>query len=111
MKTLAKICSRSHREHFAVPRTPKLSGQWQRGIETMSGQTQWKLHLTLAGPPSPAFETTNDHEQSWPRCRSWQWEWRSGCLADMSIRLRNPGLARQHGPSELCPLVISNQGK
>jgi hypothetical protein len=38
MKTLTKIRPRSHhRAHFAVPRKPKLVGQWQRGLETMFG--------------------------------------------------------------------------
>jgi hypothetical protein len=49
MKTLTSIRSQwHHREHFAVPRHPNLVGQWRRGIETMSGQAQWKLHLTFA---------------------------------------------------------------
>ena len=64
MKTLINIRFLSHqREHFAVPRNPKLVGQWQRGIETTSGQTQWKLHLTLAHSPSPAFATVNHGPQ------------------------------------------------
>jgi hypothetical protein len=37
--------------------------QWQRGFETISGETQWKLHLTLARSPSPAFATANHYEQ------------------------------------------------
>jgi hypothetical protein len=64
MKALTNLCPRSdHREHFAVPRNPKLVGQWQRGIETISGQAQWKLHLTLAHSPSLAFATANHYEQ------------------------------------------------
>ena len=58
MKMLTNIRPRSqYREHFAVPRNPKLVGQWQRGIETMSGTAQWKLHLTLAHSPAPALPT------------------------------------------------------
>ena len=54
MKTLTNIRPRAdHSEHFAVPRKPALVGQWQRGIETMSGHAQWKLHLTFACSPSP----------------------------------------------------------
>jgi hypothetical protein len=64
MKALINLCPRpDYREHFAVPRNPKLVGQWQRGIETISGQAQWKLHLTLAHSPSLAFATANHHEQ------------------------------------------------
>ena len=60
MKTLTDDSfSILHGEHFAVPRRPKLVGQWQHGIETISGHAQWKLHLTLAHPPSPAFATVN----------------------------------------------------
>ena len=65
MKTLTNIGPRSdHEEHFAVPRNPKLVGQWQRGIETMSGQVQWKLHLTLAHSSSPALTTVNHYKQT-----------------------------------------------
>jgi hypothetical protein len=39
----------------------KLVGQWQRGIETMAGQAQWKLRLTLAHSPSPARATVNHY--------------------------------------------------
>jgi hypothetical protein len=63
MKTVAKIWSRSHRERFAVPRNPNLVAQWQRGFETIPGPTQWKLHLTLAHYPSPAFATVNHCQQ------------------------------------------------
>jgi len=64
MKTLTKPRSRFlYREHFAVSRNPKLVGQWQHGIETISGHLQWKLHLTLAHSPSPAFATINHCEQ------------------------------------------------
>ena len=57
METLTKHpFSILHLEHFAVPGNPKLVGQWQRGLETMSGQAQWKLHLTFAHSPSPAFQ-------------------------------------------------------
>jgi hypothetical protein len=60
MKTLTNIRPRSdHPEHFAVPRKPKLVGQWQRGIETMSGHAQWKLHLTFAHSATPALATVN----------------------------------------------------
>jgi hypothetical protein len=52
-----------HPEHFAVSRNPKLVGQWQHGIETISGHGQWKLHLTLAHSPSPAFATVNYCQQ------------------------------------------------
>jgi len=64
MKALTNLCPRSgYREHFAVPRNPKLVGQWQRRIETISGQAQWKLHLTLAHSPSLDFATANHYEQ------------------------------------------------
>jgi hypothetical protein len=64
MKALTNICPRSdHREDFAVPRRAKLVGQWQRGIETMSGQAQWKLHLAFAHSPSPALATVNHYKQ------------------------------------------------
>jgi hypothetical protein len=64
MKALINLSPRpDHREHFAVPSNPKLVGQWQRGIETISGPTQWKLHLTLAHYPSAAFATANHYEQ------------------------------------------------
>ena len=64
MKTFTKIRPRSyHYRHFAVPRKPKLVGQWQRGIETISGHAQWKLHLTFAHSPSPAFATVNHYKQ------------------------------------------------
>jgi hypothetical protein len=54
MKTLTNIRPRSHHsEHSAAPRNPKLVGQWQRGIETIPGHAQWKLHLTFARSPSP----------------------------------------------------------
>ena len=60
MKALTNLCPRwVHREHFAVPSNPKLVGQWQHGIETISGQAQWKLHLALAHSPSPALVTVN----------------------------------------------------
>jgi hypothetical protein len=63
MKALTNLCPRSdHREHFAVPRNPKLLAQWQRGFETLSGPTQWKLHLTLAHYPSATFATANHYE-------------------------------------------------
>jgi hypothetical protein len=63
MKALTNLCRSGHREHFAVPRNPKLVGQLQRGIETISGQAQWKLHLTLAHSPSLDFATANHYEQ------------------------------------------------
>ena len=64
MKALTNLCPRSDdREHFAVPHNPKLVGQWQGGIETIPGQAQWKLHLTLAHSPSLAFATANHYEQ------------------------------------------------
>jgi hypothetical protein len=64
MKALTNIDSRSaQREDFAVSRHPKLVCQWQLGIETMSGQAQWKLHLTLAHSPSPAVATINHYQQ------------------------------------------------
>jgi hypothetical protein len=64
MKTLIKPRSRFlHQEHFAVSLNPKLIGQWQHGIETRSGQAQWKLHLTLAHSPSAAFATVNYRQQ------------------------------------------------
>ena len=64
MKTLTKPRFRFlHREHFAVPRKPKLVGEWQHGIETISGQLQWKLDLTLAHSPSLAFATVNYCQQ------------------------------------------------
>jgi hypothetical protein len=64
MKTLTKPRPRFlYREHFAVSRNPKLVGQWQHGIETISGQAQWKLHLTFAHSPSPALATVNHYKQ------------------------------------------------
>ena len=64
MKALTNLSARSgHRDRFAVPRNLKLVGQWQRGIETILGQAQWKLHLTLARSPSPAFATVNHCKQ------------------------------------------------
>jgi hypothetical protein len=64
MKTLTNICPRSdHEENFAVSGNPKLVGQWQRGIETMSGQAQWKLHLKLAHLSSAVFATVNHYKQ------------------------------------------------
>jgi hypothetical protein len=60
MKALTNLCPRSdHREHFAVPRNPKLVGHWQRGLETIAGHAQWKLHLTFAHSPSPDSATVN----------------------------------------------------
>jgi hypothetical protein len=60
MKTLTEPHGRFlQRGHFAVSRNPKVVGQWQHGIETMSGYAQWKLHLTLAHSLSPAFVTVN----------------------------------------------------
>jgi hypothetical protein len=64
MKTLTKPRTRFlHQEHFAVPRKPKLVGQWQRGIETMSGHAQCKLHLTFPPSPPPTFATVNHYKQ------------------------------------------------
>jgi hypothetical protein len=64
METLTKPRFRFlYQEHFAVSRNPKLVGQWQHGIETISGYAQWKLHLTLAHSRSPAFATINHCEQ------------------------------------------------
>jgi hypothetical protein len=64
MKTLTDIRSRSpHGEHFAVPRKPNLVGQWQRGVETISGHAQWKLHLCrhrLTG----RLTSNNSHEHA-----------------------------------------------
>jgi hypothetical protein len=64
MKTFTKPLPRFlHREYFAVPHNPKLIAQWQPGFEAISGQTAWKLHLTLAHSPSPAFATVNHCKQ------------------------------------------------
>jgi hypothetical protein len=64
MKTLTEPRTRFlYREHFAVSRNPKLVGQWQYGIETILGHVQWKLHLTLAHSPSPAFAIVNQCQQ------------------------------------------------
>jgi hypothetical protein len=64
MKTLTKIRPRSYQpQYFAVPGHPELVGQLQRGIETIAGHTQWKLHLTLAHSPSQAFATVNHRQQ------------------------------------------------
>ena len=64
MKPLTDIRPRSYpRKHFAVSRNPKLVGQWQYGIETILGHVQWKLHLTLAHSPSPAFAIVNQCQQ------------------------------------------------
>jgi hypothetical protein len=63
MKTLTEPRSPFlHPEHFAVPRKPKLVGQWQHGIEAMSGHAQWKLHLTFAPSPLPPFATINHYK-------------------------------------------------
>ena len=44
MKTLTKPRSRFlYREHFAVSRNPKLVGQWQHGIETISGHAAMEI--------------------------------------------------------------------
>jgi hypothetical protein len=51
------------RQHFGVLHKPKLVGCWQDGIETMSGHAQWKLRLTFAHSPSPAFAAVNDCRQ------------------------------------------------
>ena len=60
MKTLTDIRPRSCPcNHFAVSCIPKLAGQWQHGIEPISGCVQWKLHLTLAHSPAPALPTVN----------------------------------------------------
>ena len=60
MKALTNLCPRSDdREHFAVPHNPKLVGQWQRRFETVSGYTQWKLHLRFAHSLSPGSATFN----------------------------------------------------
>jgi len=64
METLTEPRSRFlHLEHFAVSGNSKLVGEWQHGIETISGKLQWKLHLTLAHSPSPAFATVNYCQQ------------------------------------------------
>jgi hypothetical protein len=64
MKTLTEPRTRFlYREHFAVSRNPKLVGQWQYGIDTISGHVQWKLHLTLAHSPSLAFTRVNHSQQ------------------------------------------------
>jgi hypothetical protein len=64
MKTLTKIKPRSYQaQYFAVPGHPKLVAQWQRGIETIAGPSQWKLHLTLPDSPSQAFATVNHRQQ------------------------------------------------
>jgi hypothetical protein len=64
MKTLTKPHSRFlYREHFPVSLRPNLVGQWQHGIETISGHVQWKLHLTLAHSPSLAFTRVNHSQQ------------------------------------------------
>jgi len=57
MKPLAEAGPRRvNRRDFAVPRHPKLVGQWQLGMEMISGHAQWKLHLTLAQSPSPLLQ-------------------------------------------------------
>ena len=64
MKTFTTIRPWSyHYRHFAVSGQPRLVGQWQHGIETISGHAQWKLHLTFAHSPSPAFATVNHCKQ------------------------------------------------
>jgi hypothetical protein len=64
MKTFTTIRPWSdHYRHFAVPGQPSLVGQWQHGIETISGYAQWQLHLTYAHSPSPAFATVNQCQQ------------------------------------------------
>ena len=63
-KTLSTICPRSlDSKAVGDPRNPKLVAQWQRGLETMSGQAQWKLHFTLAQSLSSDFATVNRCEQ------------------------------------------------
>ena len=64
MKTLTEPHSRFlYPERFAVSRNPKVVGQWQHGIETMSGHAQCKLHLTFAPSPPPTFATVNHYKQ------------------------------------------------
>jgi hypothetical protein len=64
MKTLSKISPPSHHdEPSAIPGNSKLIAQWQRGLETTGGHTQWKLHLTLARSPSPGFTAVNHYQQ------------------------------------------------
>ena len=64
METFTKPRSRFlHLGHFAVSCNPKLVGQWQHGIETISGHVQWKLHVTLAHSPSQSFATVNQWQQ------------------------------------------------
>ena len=64
MKTFTTIRSWCyHYRHFAVPGQPRLVGKWQHGIEEISGYPQWKLHLTFAHSPSPAFAAVNHYKQ------------------------------------------------
>lgn len=109
MKALARIYPGFHPRRFAVPRKPNRVGQWQTGIETMSGQAQWKLQLTLAHYPSTAFATVKLLPIAMTAMSILTMALIITCLADTSIHPRNTGLARQHRPSELCLLVISNQ--
>jgi hypothetical protein len=45
-----------------VMKTTRLVGQWQRGLEKISGYAQWKLHLTFPHSPSPGFATVNHYK-------------------------------------------------
>ena len=64
MKTLTNVPPRSHnRAHCPIPRSPKLVGRWQSGLETFSEYAQWKLQFSFAHLPSPAFATGNDYKQ------------------------------------------------
>src|SRR5215472_12852294 len=47
-----------------VMRTKRLVGQWQCRLEKISGDAQWKLHLTFPHSPSPAFATVNHYKQT-----------------------------------------------
>lgn len=41
------------------PREMRLTGEWQRGLETMSGYAQRKLRLAFAPMQTPALATAN----------------------------------------------------
>ena len=56
MKTFASLDPLSYCEpRITLPRRRKLVGEWQSGLETISGCAQRKLRLTLAPSSPPTF--------------------------------------------------------
>ena len=68
MKTLTKPRPRFlYREHFAVPHDPKLIGQWQHGIETISGHGNGNCisrSRIRRHQPSRQLTTTNSYDRN-----------------------------------------------